>query len=253
MTDIYIMIRFLQFSLRGLFVITIISYTSILQCSAQKQPIIPVGLDAYRMWDQWPDQRIGVRAYMRSTYDRTGGNEFADASHFLFMNEEDYNVTLDVKGKGILYFFRANHWHGSPWNFIVDGRSNIVEETGTSDPLNAEKLFKESRFIPESTFPRPLNWTWEVTKGADLIWTPMPFEQSIRIAYSRTCYGTGYYIYHLFADESELSHPIKTFDLNSSPDKDIVDLFSEAGNDIAPPDISKKTGQKIIKSGACFN
>lgn len=45
-------------------------------------PVIPVGLDAYRKWELWPIQRIGVRAHMRSTYDRSGGNESADASHF---------------------------------------------------------------------------------------------------------------------------------------------------------------------------
>ena len=44
-------------------------------------PTIPVGLDAYRMWNRWPYQRIGCRAYMRSTYDRSGGNQTADASH----------------------------------------------------------------------------------------------------------------------------------------------------------------------------
>lgn len=42
---------------------------------------------------------------MRSTYDRTGRNAFADMSNFLFMKEEDHNVTLDVSGKGIMYFF----------------------------------------------------------------------------------------------------------------------------------------------------
>ena len=69
-------------------------------------PIIPVGLDSYLMWDKWPLQRIGVRAYMRSTYDRRGGNEGpGDSRHFLFANEEDYNVTLDVKGKGSSVFF----------------------------------------------------------------------------------------------------------------------------------------------------
>jgi hypothetical protein len=46
-------------------------------------PVIPIGLDAYRLWERWPYQRIGARAYMRSTYDRSGGNEGADASHFL--------------------------------------------------------------------------------------------------------------------------------------------------------------------------
>src|SRR5215469_14837860 len=36
-------------------------------------PAIPVGYDAYRQWGKWPYQRIGMRAYMRSTYDRSGG------------------------------------------------------------------------------------------------------------------------------------------------------------------------------------
>jgi hypothetical protein len=206
-------------------------------------PIIPVGQDAYRMWDQWPTQRIGTRAYMRSTYDRAGGNESADASHFLFANEENYNVTLDVKGKGILYFFRANHWHGSPWHFVIDGRDNIVSETGTNDPINAKRIFKASNFIPEATFPRPLNWTWEITKGADLIWTPMPFEQSMRIAYSRTRYGTGYYIYHLYANEENLSQRINSFDISKAPDADVLDLIGCAGKDIAPTDITKKNGK----------
>jgi hypothetical protein len=35
-------------------------------------PVIPVGLDTYRQWEKWPYQRIGARAYMRSTYDRSG-------------------------------------------------------------------------------------------------------------------------------------------------------------------------------------
>ena len=71
-----------------------------LNVSAQSSISMPVGLDTYRKWDQLPLQRIGVTAYMRSTYDRTGGG--ADASHFLCMNKEDENVTLSVKGKGIL-------------------------------------------------------------------------------------------------------------------------------------------------------
>lgn len=56
-------------------------------------PPVPVGVDAYRAWDQWPQQRIGMRAYMRSTYDRRGGNEGVDASHFLNQLGDDFNVT----------------------------------------------------------------------------------------------------------------------------------------------------------------
>lgn len=207
-------------------------------------PIIPVGLDAYRMWDLWPNQRIGVRSYMRSTHDRGGRN--TDASNYLFANEEDYNVTLDVKGLGILYFFRANFWHGSPWHFVVDGNDYIVKESGTDDPLNARKIFKDGEFIPSAPFPKPLNLNWATTKGADLIWSPMPFKESMRIAYSRTHYGTGYYIYHLFSDEKNLSLPIRSWNLNQIPDQDVVDLISRAGTDIAPKDINKRKGKKRL-------
>src|SRR6476660_2774189 len=46
--------------------------------SASPPPAIPIGLDAYRQWERWPYLRIGARTYMRSTYDRKGGNEGAD-------------------------------------------------------------------------------------------------------------------------------------------------------------------------------
>src|SRR6185503_5987124 len=81
----------------------IISF-SVISRSAEPPKPLPVGIDAYRMWDQWPDQRIGMRTYMRSTYDRTGGNEGADASHFLYQLADDFNVALDVEGSGVLMF-----------------------------------------------------------------------------------------------------------------------------------------------------
>src|SRR5215216_2401205 len=112
---------------------------------AQEPPTIPVGLDAYRQWDRWPFLRIGVRAHMRSTYDRRGGNEGADASHFLYQLSEDKNVTLDVQGPGILYFVRCNHWHGSPWHYEIDGHDHIVQETSSADPM---KPVPNSVFMP---------------------------------------------------------------------------------------------------------
>src|SRR6266511_1620343 len=78
--------------------------------AGEEPPPIPVGLDAYRQWDRWFVQRIGVRASMRSTYDRSGGNEAADAGHFLYQEAGDRNVALDVEGPGVLYFVRTNHW-----------------------------------------------------------------------------------------------------------------------------------------------
>src|SRR5436189_4540887 len=108
-------------------------------------PVIPVGLDACRQWDRWAVQRIGARAYMRSTYDRAGSNEMADASHFLYQLADDRNVTLDVEGPGVLTFVRFNHWHGSPWHFEIDGIDNVVQETSTADPLHPKP---NSVFLP---------------------------------------------------------------------------------------------------------
>ncbi|MDR6941008.1 DUF2961 domain-containing protein [Mucilaginibacter pocheonensis] len=233
--------RFLQVLLWvAILALPVHSYAQVKKRSG-KAPAIPIGLDAYRRWDLLPFQRVGVRAYMRSTYDRNGGGY--DASHFLFMNKEDENVTLDVKGKGILYFFRTNHWHGSPWHFMVDGTDNIVKETATAAPVNADKVFKQTEFIPNKPFPKPWAWTWATTKGADLIWTPMPFRDSMSIAYSRTFYGTGYYIYHLYANDAGISQPVKSWDASKAPDQDVTDLLNRAGTDIAPKNVKTVRGK----------
>src|SRR5881394_2969317 len=199
--------------------------------SAAEPPVIPIGLDAYRHWARWPYQRIGARAYMRSTYDRRGGNEGADASHFLYQLADDFNVTLDVEGSGILYFARYNHWHGSPWHYVVDGTDHVVKETSTADPT---RPVADSVFLPENLFPSPLAWTWSITRGADLSWVPVPFEKSFRMAYSRTRYGTGYYIYQQFVRGTKLSRPIRSWNEKVYPEKDVLELISKSGNDLVP-------------------
>jgi Protein of unknown function (DUF2961) len=195
-------------------------------------PAIPVGYDAYRLWDRWPLQRIGMRAYMRSTYDRSGGNESADASHFLYQLADDHNVTLDVDGPGVLYFVRYNHWHGSPWHYEVDGKDHIISESSTTDPLHP---VENSSFLPTRLFPEPLAFTWSTTKGADLSWVPIGFSQSFRMSYSRTFYGTGYYIFDQFVPGTKLTQPIRPWDAKTPPPKDVLELLSRSGTDIAPP------------------
>ncbi|MCA9430426.1 MAG: DUF2961 domain-containing protein, partial [Candidatus Omnitrophica bacterium] len=207
---------------------------------AEGLPTIPVGLDAYQQLERWPCQRIGVRAYMRSTYDRAGGNETADASHFLYQERDDFNVALDVEGKGVLYFVRTNHWHGSPWHYEVDGDDFIVQETTTADPT---KKLEHSVFIPEDLFPNPLTWTYSITKGADLMWVPISFEKSFRLAYSRTFYGTGYYIYHHYLEGAPLSQPIETWK-RLPPDPEVLELLNRAGTDIAPKPGTEE-GEKV--------
>src|SRR6266581_676654 len=223
-------------------------YLAILLSGANgaEPPVNPVGLDAYRQWERWPYQRIGARAYMRSTYDRRGGNEGADASHFLYQLADDFNVSLDVAGPGVLYFVRCNHWHGSPWHYEVDGKDHIAQETSTADPT---KPVEGSVFLPERLFPFPLAWTWSITKGADLMWVPIPFEKNLRLAYSRTRYGTGYYIYQQYMGGARLSQPIRSWDGTGSPTKDVLDLIARAGSDLAPRAAETLAGNVSLKAG----
>jgi hypothetical protein len=209
--------------------------------AAEKPQPIPIGYDAYRNWGQWAEQRIGMRAYMGSTYDRRGGNEGADASHFLYQLSNTFNVSLDLEGPGLFVFSRFNHWHGSPWHFVVDGVDHVVQETSTRDPLNPAP---HSIFLPPYPFPTPLNWTWAATKGADLIWTPIPFKDSFRIAYTRTHYGTGYYIYDKFVPGTPLSHPLDTWQ-EGPPPQDVLELISRSGTDIAPIKGCKKASGTV--------
>ena len=198
---------------------------------AEEPPVIPVGLDALRQWERWPYQRIGARAYMRSTYDRSGGNEGADASHFLYQTADDFNVALDIEGPGVLYFARYNHWHGSPWHYEVDHIDHIVQETTTATPT---KPVAGSVFLPVEAFPKALAPTWSETRGADLMWAPIPFEQSFRMAYSRTHYGTGYYIYRQYVRGARLSRSIRSWDAKTAPDEDVVRSIHRAGTELAP-------------------
>jgi D-arabinan exo alpha-(1,3)/(1,5)-arabinofuranosidase (non-reducing end) len=201
---------------------------------SSEPPIIPVGEDAYLEWAKLPYHRIGVRAYMRSTYDRDGNNRSMDAGHFLYQESDSFNVLLDIRGQGILYFKRTNFFHGSPWHYEVDGDDFIVRETATADPVNANLKFDKAEFIPQDLFPNPLTWTWTTTKGADLMWVPLMFEKSFRLAYTRTYYGTGYFIYHLFPPGiKHISRPLQAWN-KMPPDPKVLDLINRSGADIAP-------------------
>lgn len=197
-------------------------------------PTIPIGTDAYLQWDRLPYLRLGMRAYMRSTYDRTGNNRTADASHYLYQEADNFNVSLDVKSPGVLYFVRTNHFHGSPWHYEVDEEDFIVKETATDDPVDAKNKYSSTNFIPEALFPNPLTWTWAITKGADLMWVPIPFETQFRLAYSRTFYGTGYYIYHTFpVGAGHFSRPLQSWS-QEPPEPAVLDLINSSGGDLAP-------------------
>ena len=212
--------------------------------------MIPVGLDAIRQWERWPVLRIGARAYMRSTYDRTGGNEGADASHFLYQEADDRNVALDLQGPGIICFTRFNHWHGSPWTHEVDGAPHVVRESCTADP---DHPAPGATFLPAHLFPEPLAFTWAATRGADLSWVPIPFETSYRLSYGRTHYGTGYFIYQQFVPGARLSSPIRSWDFQTPPAADVLALLARSGTDLVPR-VDSPEGKRIglqAASGSC--
>src|SRR5215470_6761739 len=149
---------------------------ALVACAREPEPpdgAIPIGYDAYRHLEALPRVRIGDRAYMRSTYDRTGANEAADASHYLRQDDDGTYVTMDVVGTGYLAFARANHAHGSPWHYRVDGVDHVVRQ-------------QDDHLVPATAFPAPIAPTWQTTQGADVSWVPMPFEQSLSVAHELT-------------------------------------------------------------------
>lgn len=188
-------------------------------------PVVPVGLDAFDP-NLWPTLRIGTRTIMRSTHDRSGGNDLADASHFLRADTLERFVTLDLEGPGALVFVRTNHWHGSPWHYGIDGADLVVSESSTATP---DAPVVGSVFFPTALFPSPLAVTWSTTNGADLSWVPIPFARSFVLAYERTHYGTGYYIAQRFPEDAEnLSRPIETWPRTPPPDE-VLALLRDAG------------------------
>jgi D-arabinan exo alpha-(1,3)/(1,5)-arabinofuranosidase (non-reducing end) len=193
---------------------------------------IPIGYDAYRELDALPRVRIGDRAYMRSTYDRTGANEAADASHYLRQDDDGTYVTMDVAGTGYLAFARANHWHGSPWHYRVDGIDHVVRE-------------RDDHLEPANAFPAALAPTWQTTQGADVSWVPMPFEQSLSVAHELTHYGTGYYIVHLLAEQ-----PVHTWHEEPAP-FDVLGMFTQPldppGEDVEGTDVLELAGPGTIR------
>jgi D-arabinan exo alpha-(1,3)/(1,5)-arabinofuranosidase (non-reducing end) len=207
-------------------------------------PVIPLGLDAYRMWDRWAYQRIGARAYMTSTYDRSGGNQGADASHYLYQLSDAFNVTVDLEGPGVLCFARYNHWHGSPWHYQVDGTDYILQDSSTPDPTHP---IENSAILPARLFPSPLAITWSTSKGSDLTWVPVPFERSFRMAYERTHYGTGYYIFHRYVGGARLSQPIRSWNLDSEPGKGVLDLIGSSGSDVLAAAKNPNGSQQVFE------
>ena len=155
-------------------------------------------------------------------------------SHFLYQTADDFNVTLDVAGPGILYFARYNHWHGSPWHYVVDGQDHIVRETSTADPLHppARLRVRAARAVS-----RPLACDLGAHAGRRPELGAHPFREIASAWPIRArIYGTGYYIYHQFIDGAKLSQPDHGLGRQNAARSRCARADSTAaGTDIAPP------------------
>lgn len=69
------------------------------------------------------------------------------------------------------------------------------------------------------------------------------------MAYGRTHYGTGYYIYHRYVGGAALSQPIHSWNTESAPDQDVLDLISRSGSDLVAKTESGKQNSIEQKSG----
>jgi hypothetical protein len=191
--------------------------------------------------------QTGTRTVMRSTFDREGGNEAADASHFVRQARAPEQtggvdlVPLSLEGQGVLSFFRTNHWHGSPWRFTVDGRSTLVSESSTATP---DAPVIDSTFLPPDPFRAPLAFTWSTTRGADLSWVPVPFTTSLELGYGRSHYGTGYYIVRLVPEGSrDVTPPSASWDPNGAAPADVLALLATPAPELAPRALPSVTGR----------
>ncbi len=67
------------------------------------------------------------------------------------------------------------------------------------------------------------------------------------MAYGRTKYGTGYYIYHQYVPGAPVSQPITSWTPEQAPPADVLALFAAAGTDLAPAADSAEGKRRGIK------
>lgn len=252
---------------------------------ADTPPIIPVGLDAYLMWDHWCDQRIGQRTYMAATTDPAAQNN--DPGNFRFqINDPNYttdvlSIPMDLQGPGVVVFMRYNYDHGSPWHFMIDGADNVVGDSNSPGLSNPNGY---TAFIPPGTFPSgnpsqpitttgtnpnmPFNILQNISQDADLIYTPLHFTNSFRLGYEQTNYGTGYYIYNKYMTGAQLSigGAISTNNITSpttwtasTPASaqmlNVINLIGKAGTNLAAglPGLSTQSGGTTLSGTNTVN
>lgn len=203
---------------------------------AQNQPPpLYLGLDAYRHWDKLAYLEIGDRVLGQSTADPAGSN--ADNLHVLRVLPDGQHVLFDQLGPGIVTFMRMQQDYGSPWNLYLDGApaaTIAVSDLGQADPLR----------FPASAFPYPLSLRPDQSQGSSIVAAAIPFQRSMSWAAAGRN-GNFYALYRKLPYGTSL--PVWS---NGSAIGDVVGLLRQAGDDIAPHDISSRHGTVDLAAGA---
>jgi len=134
-----------------------------------------LGYGVYSRWEDWARLRLGRRAGLASSYDRTGGNK--DYSYFESPDgqiSQEVDATIKtIEGPGIIYRFWMPHLtakQGFALRMYFDGEQNPRIDTSTADLLGAAYscCYFKAPFV--NTFA-----------GGQVSYEPIPFEQSVRI------------------------------------------------------------------------
>lgn len=187
----------------------------------------PYGLDAMQQFERLPYLKLDTVAGGASSYDRDGGNDdgFGN-SNFLYTDEHNDKVMLDLKGSGTIYrmWFTGYDQENAYVKIYFDG-----EETPRID-MKLKDMFSGTN----KPFLAPLVLNDNASSGGFVSYLPLPFEKSIKITTNGPGHSFFYNIgYHMYSPGTE----IKSW-TGSEDSVDVREMWNSAGTD---PKDGKKT------------
>ena len=152
---------------------------------------IPVGYDAYGVWENWSRARLGVVPGLASSYDRSGGN--ADYSHYEspsgLITQEVGATVKTIEGPGVIYRFWMPH--------VMARRQFVVQMYFDGEPT--PRIDTDSATIMDSSFSYFADPFITTCAGGQICYEPIPFSKSLRIETINkklnTWYNRHYYQY----------------------------------------------------------
>ena len=168
---------------------------------------------------------------MRSTYDRTGGNHTADASTSS-IRRPTISTSRSTSQAPASSTSRATTT-GTAAHGTTRSTAGTTSSRRPAPPI--PQSVPDSVFLPAARVPAAAHLDLvdhqgrRPDVGADSVRAVVPHGVLADVL------RTGYYIYHQFVDGTPLSRPIESWDGETPPSSDVLELVGRAGSDIAPP------------------